>query len=510
MRKGFILTLIVLHLLTDTTAQGFTFLERPLYPRMVAEWEPAKGVLISWPPSLPHQLIVELAKDSKLYTLIENETSKQDAIIWMNRWGIALEKVKFIISPHGIDVSWTRDWGPHAVFNREGSMKLADGQYEYSTPVMNAPCNDTLAFLYKDEHGNIEKTIIDDQIPSYIATADSIELLALPFAFTGGNVISDGRQTAFSTCALITENNFMGIITSQFLSGAKNLLGIEKYHVISNFETRGIQHIDCYLKMLDEERLFVLLPPTDHPSYEVYNRIIKDELSLLTNAFGRPYQILRLNTARFSGNQLAAYSNSLILNKTIYVPLYGIAQDSIALAQWRNAMPGYTVKGFEFTLSKEPFLSTSAFNSYKNIGWNGGDALHCRTRAIWDEHMTYISVDRLSSIVTASSAYTIRAVIQDYGSSQDTVLSAQLLWRISGQTEWQKTNLNQTKSTYLDKSEISRPAGHDPVNNLYFGRFSTEAVGKTIEYYVSVRNHQNIEYTMPRTAPLGVYSFEIR
>jgi hypothetical protein len=36
---------------------------------MVAEWEPAIGVLIAWPLSIPKELVMELAKDTKLYLL---------------------------------------------------------------------------------------------------------------------------------------------------------------------------------------------------------------------------------------------------------------------------------------------------------------------------------------------------------------------------------------------------------------------------------------------------------
>lgn len=93
----------------------------PITPPIIPGWwrsgEPAVGVLITWPLSIPHQLVIELAKDTKVQILVEDMKSKQDAIKWLSKWGILPSRIRFITAPLGIDASWTRDWGPHAVFN---------------------------------------------------------------------------------------------------------------------------------------------------------------------------------------------------------------------------------------------------------------------------------------------------------------------------------------------------------------------------------------------------------
>ena len=461
-------------------------------PRMVAEWEPALGTLITWPLSLPHKLIIELAKDNKLFVLVNDRKAQQEAIGWFSKWNITPDRVRFITAPQGIDASWTRDWGPHAVFTPDGSMKLADGKYLYATPGSGLRCDDTLTHLYFDEQNNIILTKTDDQIPEYISSALNLEMIKLPFAFTGGNVISDGQRTGFSTCALTNENRFTGVSDEKFFNDLHQLLGIENHHIISNFETEGIQHIDCYMKLLDEERIFVMRLPEDHPAYEQYEGIITHELSYLKNAYGRPYQILRLDTDRFRNDEVAAYSNSLILNKVIYVPLYGIPQDSIALRQWRDAMPGYTVKGFTFFIKDEPALSEQAIGHYKICGWNGGDALHCRTRAIWDPQMIYISVDRLPALVAPGKEYPIRVIIKDYSGKGLVPESLKLNWRLKGETKWKDVFL---KTTQIPDQYIAAiPGGY---SNL-------------IEYFIEAESLSGKKETMPRTAPAGTYSFDIQ
>ena len=459
---------------------------------MAAEWEPAIGVLISWPPSLPHELLVQLAKDTKLYVIVETRESQIDAIKYFSKWGIMPDRVKFITAPEGIDASWTRDWGPPAVFTQDGTMKLADGKYLYATPVTGLSCEDSLQFIYRDDKNQILQTKTDDKIPEFIASSMELDMVNLPFAFTGGNVIVDGQQTAFSSCALANENKYTGVSNEKFLHDVKQLLGIEQYNFISNFEIRGIQHIDCFMKLLDEERILVMRPPADHPAYAQYEGIVTHELSQLKNAYGRPYQILRLDTDRYRGDELAAYSNSLILNKNIYVPLFGIHQDSVALKQWADAMPGYTVKGFPFVMAQEHGLQQHAKEIYKDIGWTGGDALHCRTRAVWDPNMIYISVDRLPAHVAKAKEYTINTIIKDYSKGSLQMDKLKVMWRVKGKPEWKEAPL--TRTNMLDHYAATIQGGQ---------------AGVTIEYYVTAHSNWGSNQTMPVVAPVGLYEFTI-
>jgi len=460
--------------------------------RMAAEWEPALGTLITWPLSIPHKLVIELAKDGKLFTLVADDAGQKEAVTWFSKWHINPKRVKFIRAPQGVDASWVRDWGPHAVFTEDGTMKLADGRYIYATPVTGLNCDDPLQFIYMTPDKQVIHTDIDDKAPQYIALSFDIDMVELPFAFTGGNVISDGQESAFSTCVIANENLYSGIPEEKFFTDSRNLLGIEHYNFISNFEENGIQHIDCFMKMLDEERLFVLRPPIDHPSYSVYENIVNNELSKLRNAYGRPYQILRLDTDRYRGDELAAYSNSLILNKTVYVPLFGIKQDSVALSQWAAAMPGYTIKGFDFVIGKEPALSAEANHHYGTLGWNSGDALHCRTRAMWDPEMLYMSVDRIPSYVQPETEYPVSVIIKDYSRKGLINESLKLSWRMKGASVWNEVSLV--------------PGGH---TNLYNASIPGPKTGITIEYFVSVKDKSGRSESMPRTAPAGVYVFSV-
>ena len=90
---------------------------------------------------------------------------------------------------------------------------------------------------------------------------------------------------------------------------------------------------------------------------------------------------------------LAPYVNSVVLNKVVYVPRYGIPEDETALEQWRAAMPGYEVRGYTFSFDKEPHAVRNPRNTGPT-GWRDGDVLHCRVRGVFDPRMMHVSVRR--------------------------------------------------------------------------------------------------------------------
>jgi agmatine/peptidylarginine deiminase len=447
----------------------------------------------------PHKLVVELAKDSQLFTLVPDKKNMQDAIKWYLLWGIDTSRANFIVAKQGEDAWWVRDWGPHAVFTPHGRMELGDGKYIYSTPMSGLACDDSLRFLYKTADNKIIRTDIDDQATLEIGKALNIPVLDLPFISTGGNVLTDGLGTAFSTCILANENRFNGTPAEIFFALNKQLLGINNYHLVSNFSKGDIQHIDCFMTLLDEERILVAEPPAGNELHQVYENIVTNELSKLRTVFGRPFQILRIKIypyrLRFNKEELlTAYTNSLILNKTIYVPLFGIPGDSIALKRWSEVMPGYRVKGFEFTLKDEPFLNDKAKKHYgfSTIGWGYDDALHCRTRAIWDTIMLYMAVKTIDQNASPGGTRRVFVTIIDYSKKGLIAQRTNLYWRLRGESNWNEIGLQSTED------------GTHFFADIPFNRSKNQ-----IEYYVSATSKSGRTEVMPRTAPKGFYSFSI-
>jgi len=138
--------------------------------------------------------------------------------------------------------------------------------------------------------------------------------------------------------------------------------------VLPNYESWGLQHIDCLLKLLDEYRILIKRLAPSHPDYQRVE-LIAEALSQLQTLDGREYEIKRIDTPNYTEDKSAPYTNSLIFNKKVFVPMMGIPGDEDALNTWRTAMPGYEVFGYQAVEGMNP--------------WYDYDALHCRTKSIY-------------------------------------------------------------------------------------------------------------------------------
>ncbi len=337
-------------------------------PRMAAEWEPATGALIAWPFHLPRELVVALASDVQLYITVKDDVSRQRGIRTLTSWGVPPTACTFIVAPQGDGWYGTRDWGPFAVFDDLGNCHLTDAHY-IDYPVSGPERDDPLYWLTKLDDLDFQP---DDQAPTAVAQSLRLPRVELPFALTGGAVATDGRGTAFITEAVIRENEALGVPKDQFYNAAEALLGLKRFIVVPNYEEMGVHHIDCLMALLDSERILLKRPPPDHHQYEYVEEVV-DILSRQMTPSGAPYEILRIDTPRYTDDLLANYANALILNRNVYVPLFGIDADEHALETWRRVMPGYEILGFEFD---------------GEDGWTYTDAVHCRIKAIWNARPT--------------------------------------------------------------------------------------------------------------------------
>ena len=428
--------------------------------RVIAEWEPAVGTLISWPLGIPSELVLELAEDDIIFTLVKNQSAENEARATFLSWGIEPEYMEFIHC--NVESIWPRDWGPHQIFDGAGAWSVIDPIFE-GYPWVPVDCQPITS------PGGHEG---DDTVPIDFAAYFGAPLWSMPAYLTGGNFLVDGHAAAFSTCAMVGENQQLWT-EEEFLQIAEAWVGVADYHIVNNTEDWGIQHIDCWFKPLDEETLLVKRPPTWH---EEYDRI-EENLAMLADAqtcYGRSYRIVRIDTPPYDGYNVAAYTNSLILNRKILVPLFNIPGDAQALATFEQAMPGYEVIGF-------PWGS-----------WYYYDALHCRTRAVFDRHMLRMTHRRLDHEVAFAPEHAVEAMIDDRSEAGLIADELRVYWRLEDETEWSSALLTATGET-----------------DMYAGAIPGQPMGTAVEYYLAAADYSGRAETLPRTAPDGFYRFSI-
>ncbi len=177
-------------------------------------------------------------------------------------WGVNTDNVHFVVTRLGLAWGWPRDWGPFAVYTESGAHSLADPGFV--TYALAGPgCEGKLQpdFFPKERYTG------DDLASASLAESLGWDIFPIAAAVTGGNFLVDGQGTAFSTCVIQMENRSLGLSDVDFSSLIKEKLGIRKHVILPNYEEIGIQHIDCAVKLLDEETLLVMRVPEGHPEF---------------------------------------------------------------------------------------------------------------------------------------------------------------------------------------------------------------------------------------------------
>jgi len=433
------------------------------YPRrMVAEWEPAYGTLVRWPLGIPAMLVVELAQDDSLYVLVENTSQQNQATAHFNSLGVNMDHCRFLFAD--TYSHWTRDWGPHYVFDEQGNAHIADPVFDGYPWVPG--CNTTTLARGEHQRGYEE----DDAVNIALAQQLGLPLISMPLYLTGGNIMTDGHGQAVSTRQMLDENTPI-CDEDCFFDTTADSMGLSGYTIVENPEIYGIQHIDCYAKFLDEETVLVKSVETWHPEYNCIEELAS-HLSILNNCYGRPYDVVRIACGSYNGSEVAAYTNSLILNGKVLVPTFGIETDVTAIETYEEAMPGYEVIGFYYD------------------DWYYYDALHCRTMGIFDSEMLRIW-HKPRKKVAADEPVEIISLIDDRSGSGLIGNSLKVYWREEGEFSWDQEMLSPAYG--IDSFNVMLPSFPD---------------GTVVEYYISAADSSDREEMLPRTAPFDYFSFE--
>ncbi len=314
-------------------------------PRFVAEFEPMQGVMIRYPLGIPESLVEQLSNNCMVYCIVSSGYQSQAQSTFQNA-GVNMSNVTFVNAQS--DSYWVRDYGPWYIFE-DRNPAIVDNIYNRPRPN-------------------------DDNMSQVFANFWQIPMYGMRLEHTGGNMMEDGRGHGVSDDLVFQENQQdYGINEETVRQRMNDYLGINPYHVTIDPQGDYIAHVDCWGKYLAPDKILIAQLPQSNPRYQYYEQVA--EYFATTNCcWGYPYHVYRVQEP--GGYTLAPYTNSLILNKTVYVPIgTNSTYNQQALQVYQEAMPGYEIIGV-------------ANNTYN--GWENTDALHCRTRGVMDFHMLFV------------------------------------------------------------------------------------------------------------------------
>lgn len=367
----------------------------PMVPvRNIAEFESMEGVLIAYPLGIPVSLVKEMAENTTVTTIVSSSSQESSARSTYSSGGVNLGNCEFVIAAH--DSYWTRDYGPWYTADANGTVAIVD--FTYNRPRPN-----------------------DNNVPSEMAAYLNIGITKMDLRQAGGNYMTDGHGISAATDLVWEENT--QYTQTQINDIMNSYLGITTYHVTRDPLNDYIKHIDCWGKFLDVDKIMIGRVPASNPNYTDYEAVA-DYFASQTTSYGNKYQVYRVDAP--DGQP---YTNSLILNKKVLVPITGSAWDDDAIASYQQAMPGYEVLGFTGS-------------------WQKTDALHCRTKGIADRNMVYIDHMPLFGEQSATRGVTITADIIPYSGAPVDPATVKITYRVNNGAYASVTMTNTGGRTY--------------------------------------------------------------
>ena len=401
----------------------------PAGTRNPAEYEPMTGVLVRWPLGVPYELLDSISAHSKLWMVVaSSQQAACQAGLAAN--GVTMGNVGYVTAT--TNSIWTRDYGPWFVMKPDGRQGIFDFAYNRPRPQ-------------------------DDSVPVKLGAAWSLPVYSSALVHTGGNYMSGGHGQSMSTQLVYDENvNSSAWVDSQMLQ----YLGVSDYVTMMDPQASYINHIDCWAKILSPAKVLVLqVPPSngDHDSLEAAAAY----LATLPNHYGTNWEVVRV----FSGGT-EGYTNSVILNNYVFVPVWNTANDAAALQTYRDALPGYHIVGNYYGGSS---------------GYLNTDAIHCRAMGVTDSAMLCIDHTPVASPQPAGTPVVITALIRCHPNFMLTSHACHYRFGTSGA---------------FDSLSMS-PAGSDSFSTAIPGTIP----GDTVEYYISATDNSGRAEQQPRFAP---------
>lgn len=324
---------------------------------MPAEWEPHEGTWLQWPQDkLYHgyelkleriwlNMVEALHEHENVHLVVNGEQQREHIANQLVYHNIGLNNIDFHIIPTN-DV-WARDNGPIFVVNNAGETAITN-------------------WIFNGWGGRFDYDL-DDKVPAAIGEQLDIPVFNAPLVLEAGAVEVNGKGTFLATRTSIIDT-FRNPDMSQ--GEIEKVLG--KYLGVHHFiwltgAGRGEcdkwgdetdSHIDIVARFTDEST--VLYNWTDDESDPRYNMLHASflELQAATTESGKTltlvalplpevHQTTTMTDWRVSSLADGAYSNYLIANDVVLVPVYGHKNDQRGLKIIAEHFPGRDVIGIE-------------------------------------------------------------------------------------------------------------------------------------------------------------------
>ena len=413
------------------------------YVRFPAEFEPMQAVTIRYPLGIPTNLVKQLSERTKVYCIVTSSQQNNARETFQNA-GCNMSNITYYNM--STDSYWVRDYAPWYIFN---DLQPAIVDNVYNRPRYN-----------------------DNLVPVNMGQELGLTVYGMNLTHTGGNMMEDGRGVGVSDDLILEENDND---ETNVRNKMRDYLGIDPYHITIDPQGDYIAHVDCWGKLLAPDKILIAKLPESNSQYADYEAVA--EFFANTNCcWGYPYKVFRVEEP--GGSTVAPYTNSLIIDTTVFVPIgSNTTYNNKALQVYRDAMPGYEIIGVPNNTSTP---------------WENTDALHCRTRGVMDFDMLFVDHrDVVFGEQPMQESIAITSKFIAYSGEPLKTDSLLIYYSIDG-GDYQTAHMTPTGLPYE-----------------YKGYITGYQYGSSVDYYVFGADYSGHRYTQPCYGALEPHHFDI-
>jgi agmatine deiminase len=439
--------------------------------RTMAEWEEIQSLLVTWAGYEPIlKQIIRQAKDECKVIVVCDDSAAVTSYLQNGLYGgpiTDLQNITLIEGPY--NSIWARDYGAETIYqNGVDSLFLLDWIYNRPRP-------------------------LDDVLPELVATEENIGIYSTTQApydlvHTGGNFMTDGFGTAFSSDLVLDENGPDGQFNQTVKTEAQvdslmhAWMGIDfgRYIKMPTLPYDVIHHIDMHMKLLDEETLLVGEFPVGTSDGPQIEDNLDDVLANYNSVFGTPYKVIRIPMVPSTGGNYPpggsyrTYTNFVFVNGTVLVPTYREEYDTLALRIIQESLPGHHVVGID--------CDDPGANIIASLG-----AIHCITKGSGVADPLLIRHQPLHDTYNVVDPYPVTALIRH----RSGIASAELYWTTDTANGFSSLPMAATGDDHWAAAIPAQPAGSD------------------VHYYVHATANNGKQQVRPIVAPAGWWRFQV-
>ncbi len=305
-------------------------------------------------PKLYLDIARAIDKRVPLFGLVNSEAAAIAARKVFQRAGMPEGSMYFVPLP--ANTVWIRDYAPFFVRREDNSVFMIDAKYQ-------------------SRHSREIRTR-DEEMANTLADLLDLRIRSIPLIIEGGNFLSNGDGTIFTTSKMVGLNKEFRFNEEILGDLINDYFGVRHWIYTPSLESEPTGHLDMFGAILAKNIMVVgHIDPAVDPENSRRLDAAAEYFARAPTSLG-PMQVFRIPMPTKSGEYWRSYTNIILANGILLMPSFSDVAPAIedaAEAVYRNLLPGWEIKKIDCDslVSGEGQLHCMSYNLPKYVSIDG-------------------------------------------------------------------------------------------------------------------------------------------